>query len=122
MKGYRIAMKLINQTKIFKFIVPIIVFILLYAVSTIRNNNVRKDGIYSIVTLIKYGSAYRGQSAKYEFIYNKTLYKGSFFISFNESKNTPNRNPLFWNILSQSPQPTSNIRHRTILVYSKSAR
>lgn len=26
MKGYRIAMKLINQTKIFKFIVPIIVF------------------------------------------------------------------------------------------------
>ncbi len=42
MKGYRIAMKLINQTKIFKFIVPIIVFILLYAVSTIRNNNVRK--------------------------------------------------------------------------------
>ena len=70
MKGYRIAMKLINQTKIFKFIVPIIVFILLYAVSTIRNNNVRKDGIYSIVTLIKYGSAYRGQSAKYEFIYN----------------------------------------------------
>ena len=82
-------MKLINQTKIFKFIVPIIVFILLYAVSTIRNNNVRKDGIYSIVTLIKYGSAYRGQRAKYEFIYNKTLYKGSFFISFNESKNTP---------------------------------
>lgn len=52
MKGYRIAMKLINQTKIFKFIVPIIVFILLYAVSTIRNNNVRKDGIYSIVTLL----------------------------------------------------------------------
>ena len=47
MKGYRIAMKLINQTKIFKFIVPIIVFILLYAVSTIRNNNVRKDGIQS---------------------------------------------------------------------------
>lgn len=28
MKGYRIAMKLINQTKIFKFIVPIIVFII----------------------------------------------------------------------------------------------
>ena len=74
MKGYRIAMKLINQTKIFKFIVPIIVFILLYAVSTIRNNNVRKDGIYSIVTLIKYGSAYRGQSAKYEFIYNKEVF------------------------------------------------
>ena len=47
MKGYRIAMKLINQTKIFKFIDPIIVFILLYAVSTIRNNNVRKDGIQS---------------------------------------------------------------------------
>lgn len=69
MKGYRIAMKLINQTKIFKFIVPIIVFILLYAVSTIRNNNVRKDGIYSIVTLVKYSSAYRGQSAKYEFVY-----------------------------------------------------
>mgnify|MGYP006876663694 FL=1 len=47
MKGYRIAMKLINQTKIFKFIIPIVVFILLYAVSTIRNNNVRKDGIQS---------------------------------------------------------------------------
>ena len=118
MKGYRIAMKLINQTKIFKFIVPIIVFILLYAVSTIRNNNVRKDGIYSIVTLIKYGSAYRGQSAKYEFIYNKTLYKGSFFISFNESKNTPIGTRYFVTF----PQPTSNIRHRTILVYSKSAR
>lgn len=49
---------MINQTKILKFIIPIVVFILLYAVSTIRNNNVRKDGIYSIVTLIKYGSAY----------------------------------------------------------------
>ena len=86
MKGYRIAMKLINQTKIFKFIVPIIVFILLYAVSTIRNNNVRKDGIYSIVTLIKYGSAYRGQSAKYEFIYNKTLYKGKFLYHLTRVK------------------------------------
>ncbi len=61
---------MIKQTKILKFIIPIVVFILLYAVSTIRNNNVRKDGIYSIVTLVKYGSAYRGQSAKYEFIYN----------------------------------------------------
>ena len=78
MKGYRIAMKLINQTKIFKFIVPIIVFILLYAVSTIRNNNVRKDGIYSIVTLVKYSSAYRGQSAKYEFVYNKLYIKEVF--------------------------------------------
>lgn len=38
---------MINQTKIFKFIIPIVVFILLYAVSTIRNNNVRKDGIQS---------------------------------------------------------------------------
>ena len=63
---------MIKQTKILKFIIPIVVFILLYAVSTIRNNNVRKDGIYSIVTLVKYGSAYRGQSAKYEFIYYKT--------------------------------------------------
>lgn len=58
MKVYRIAINMINQTKILKFIIPIVVFILLYAVSTIRNNNVRKDGIYSIVTLIKYGSAY----------------------------------------------------------------
>ena len=49
---------MIKQTKILKFIIPIVVFILLYAVSTIRNNNVRKDGIYSIVTLVKYGSAY----------------------------------------------------------------
>lgn len=65
---------MINQTKILKFIVPIVVFILLYVVSTIRNNNVRKDGIYSIVTLVKYSSAYRGQSAKYEFVYNKTLF------------------------------------------------
>ena len=95
---------MIKQTKILKFIIPIVVFILLYAVSTIRNNNVRKDGIYSIVTLVKYGSAYRGQSAKYEFIYNKTLYEGSFFISFAESKNTPIRNPLLCNILSQSPR------------------
>ena len=54
---------MISQTKILKFIVPIVVFILLYGVSTIRNNNIRKDGIYSIVTLVKYGSAYRGQSA-----------------------------------------------------------
>ena len=30
MKGYRIAMKLINQTKIFKFIVPIIVLSLIH--------------------------------------------------------------------------------------------
>lgn len=80
MKVYRIAINMIKQTQIFKFIIPIVVFILLYAVSTIRNNNVRKDGIYSIVTLVKYGSAYRGQSAKYEFIYNKTLYEGSFYI------------------------------------------
>lgn len=103
MKGYRIAMKLINQTKIFKFIVPIIVFILLYAVSTIRNNNVRKDGIYSIVTLVKYSSAYRGQSAKYEFVYNKTLYKGSFFISFAESKNTPIGTRYFVTFLAKAP-------------------
>ena len=47
MKVYRIAINMINQTKIFKFIIPIVVFILLYAVSTIRNNNVRKDGIQS---------------------------------------------------------------------------
>ena len=86
MKGYRIAMKLINQTKIFKFIVPIIVFILLYAVSTIRNNNVRKDGIYSIVTLIKYGSAYRGQSAKYEFIYNRLYIKEVFLYHLTRVK------------------------------------
>ena len=64
---------MISQTKILKFIVPIVVFILLYGVSTIRNNNIRKDGIYSIVTLVKYGSAYRGQSAKYEFVYNLSL-------------------------------------------------
>ena len=38
---------MIKQTKILKFIIPIVVFILLYAVSTIRNNNVRKDGIQS---------------------------------------------------------------------------
>ena len=94
MKGYRIAMKLINQTKIFKFIVPIIVFILLYAVSTIRNNNVRKDGIYSIVTLIKYGSAYRGQSAKY---------------AFNESKNTPIGTRYFVTFLAKAPN-----RHRIL--------
>ena len=47
MKVYRIAINMIKQTKIFKFIIPIVVFILLYAVSTIRNNNVRKDGIQS---------------------------------------------------------------------------
>ena len=47
MKVYRIAINMINQTKIFKFIIPIVVFILLYVVSTIRNNNVRKDGIQS---------------------------------------------------------------------------
>ena len=103
MKGYRIAINMIKQTKILKFIIPIVVFILLYAVSTIRNNNVRKDGIYSIVTLIKYGSAYRGQSAKYEFIYNKTLYKGSFFISFAESKNTPIGTRYFVTFLAQAP-------------------
>ena len=112
---------MINQTKIFKFIIPIVVFILLYAVSTIRNNNVRKDGIYSIVTLVKYSSAYRGQSAKYEFVYNKTLYKGSFLYHLPRVK-TLNRNPLLCNILSKSPRPTSNIRQRTILVYSKSTR
>lgn len=75
----------------------------MYAVSTIRNNNVRKDGIYSIVTLIKYGSAYRGQSAKYEFIYNKTLYKGSFFISFAESKNIPIGTRYFVTFLAKAP-------------------
>ena len=47
MKVYRIAINMIKQTKILKFIIPIVVFILLYAVSTIRNNNVRKDGIQS---------------------------------------------------------------------------
>ena len=47
MKEYRIAINMIKQTKILKFIIPIVVFILLYAVSTIRNNNVRKDGIQS---------------------------------------------------------------------------
>ena len=47
MKVYRIAIIMIKQTKILKFIIPIVVFILLYAVSTIRNNNVRKDGIQS---------------------------------------------------------------------------
>lgn len=94
---------MIKQTKIFKFIIPIVVFILLYAVSTIRNNNVRKDGIYSIVTLVKYSSAYRGQSAKYEFVYNKTLYKGSFFISFAESKNTPIGTRYFVTFLAQAP-------------------
>lgn len=113
---------MIKQTKILKFIIPIVVFILLYAVSTIRNNNVRKDGIYSIVTLVKYGSAYRGQSAKYEFIYNKTLYEGSFFISFAESKNTPIGTRYFVTFLAQAPRPTSYIRQRTILVYSKSTR
>ena len=75
----------------------------MYAVSTIRNNNVRKDGIYSIVTLVKYSSAYRGQSAKYEFVYNKTLYKGSFFISFNESKNTPIGTRYFVTFLAKAP-------------------
>ena len=40
MKVYRIAINMIKQTKILKFIIPIVVFILLYAVSTIRNNNV----------------------------------------------------------------------------------
>ena len=47
MKVYRIAINMIKQTNILKFIIPIVVFILLYAVSTIRNNNVRKDGIQS---------------------------------------------------------------------------
>ena len=47
MKVYRIAINMIKQTKILKFIIPIVVFILLYAVSTIRNNNVRKDVIQS---------------------------------------------------------------------------
>ena len=47
MKVYRIAINMIKQTKILKFIIPIVVFILLYVVSTIRNNNVRKDGIQS---------------------------------------------------------------------------
>ena len=47
MKVFRIAINMIKQTKILKFIIPIVVFILLYAVSTIRNNNVRKDGIQS---------------------------------------------------------------------------
>ena len=47
MKVYRIAINMIKQNKILKFIIPIVVFILLYAVSTIRNNNVRKDGIQS---------------------------------------------------------------------------
>ena len=47
MKVYRIAINMIKQTKILKFIIPIVVFILLYAVSTIRNDNVRKDGIQS---------------------------------------------------------------------------
>ena len=47
MKVHRIAINMIKQTKILKFIIPIVVFILLYAVSTIRNNNVRKDGIQS---------------------------------------------------------------------------
>ena len=89
---------MIKQTKILKFIIPIVVFILLYAVSTIRNNNVRKDGIYSIVTLVKYGSAYRGQSAKYEFIY-----EGSFFISFAESKNTPIGTRYFVTFLAKAP-------------------
>ena len=103
MKVYRIAINMINQTKIFKFIVPIVVFILLYVVSTQRNNNVRKDGIYSIVTLTKYGSAYRGQSAKYEFIYNNTLYQGSFFISFAESKITPIGTRYFVTFLAKDP-------------------
>ena len=94
---------MISQTKILKYIVPIVVFILLYTVSTIRNNNVIKDGIYSIVTIIKYGSAYRGQSAKYEFVYNKTLYKGSFFISFAESKNTPIGTRYFVTFLAKDP-------------------
>ena len=35
MKVYRIAINMIKQTKILKFIIPIVVFILLYAVSTI---------------------------------------------------------------------------------------
>lgn len=103
MKVYRIAINMISQTKILKYIVPIVVFILLYTVSTIRNNNVIKDGIYSIVTIIKYGSAYRGQSAKYEFVYNKTLYKGSFFISFAESKNTPIGTRYFVTFLAKDP-------------------
>ena len=47
MKVYRIAINMIKQTKILKFIIPIVVFILLYVVSTIKNNNVRKDGIQS---------------------------------------------------------------------------
>ena len=47
MKVYRIAINMIKQTKILKFIIPIVVFIILYVVSTIRNNNVRKDGIQS---------------------------------------------------------------------------
>ena len=102
MKVYRIAINMIKQTKILKFIIPIVVFILLYAVSTIRNNNVRKDGIYSIVTLVKYGSAYRGQSAKYEFIYNKTLYEGSFLYHL-PSKNTPIGTRYFVTFLAKAP-------------------
>ena len=68
---------MIKQTKILKFIIPIVVFILLYAVSTIRNNNVRKDGIYSIVTLVKYGSAYRVQNMN---LYIIRLYMKEVFL------------------------------------------
>ena len=40
---------------------------------------------------------------KYEFIYNKTLYEGSFFISFAESKNTPIGTRYFVTFLAQAP-------------------
>ena len=53
---------------------------------------------YFIVPLI-----YRGQSAKYEFVYNKTLYEGSFFISFAESKNTPIGTRYFVTFLAKAP-------------------
>ena len=48
MKVYRIAINMIKQTKILKFIIPIVVFILLYAVSTIRNNNVSNHSIFRL--------------------------------------------------------------------------
>ena len=69
-----------------------------------NSNNFTKQNILDAVKYIdKNGIPDKNKSAKYEFVYNKTLYKGSFFISFAESKNTPIGTRYFVTFLAKAP-------------------